>query len=245
MVLPSKVFKKVVFYLVPVEAINIHYAVLLAAYTTVVSHVGGMAVTQTLIDLQDNETSTDIIGKDIDVKSVSNAVMWSCRTEAQAKGFYKGIYLTSFILLIILGILSYLTNICRPEFWCKRTILKLKAAIGDTFLALAILLLFLSFDLSPLSCQAGYGAFEYQIFHKVYVVDLVYDVKVVNFHKAMPYLSIVFFIAWSVTNGICLVIDLYCLRDIEDIFNDMYDSDAPTEDENEDRHYEINRVLDT
>lgn len=240
--LPSKNIKKIISYFLSSEAINTHFAVLLAAYVSTVSHVGGMAVTQTLIDLQDNETEFIENFTDIDVGSVSNAVMWSCRDGARGKSFYKGIYLTLFILLIILSVVSFVTNYCRPEFWCKRTVLRWKALIGDSCLAIAILLLFLSFDLSPLSCLAGYGELNYQlqIFHNI--VDLVYNVKVVNFHIAMVPVSLVFLVLWFLTNIICFVIDRKNLK-CEDVFEDKkYDSDATTEDEDDERHYEIKRV---
>ena len=241
MVLPSTKFKKIIFYLLSVEAINTQFTVILVAYTSVTSHVGGMAVTQTLIDLRDNETDFIENKTEVDVESVSNAVMWSCRTEAQANGFYKGIYLISSILVIILAIFAFVTTFFRPEFWCKRKVLIYKAVIGDTFLAVAIIMLFLSFDLSPLSCQAGYTALDYQILHKL--LDLLYNVNVVNFHIAAPFISLGCFSAWIATSIICLVIEYKKREEIQDIFKDkMYDSDALTEDENEERHYEINRV---
>ena len=141
---PSKEISNIILYFLSVEAINTEFAILLVIYTSVVGHVGGMAVTQALIDLRDNETESIGNHTDIDVACVSNAVMWNCRDRAKTKSFYEGIYLVAFILLILLSLLSFVLSLFRSEFWCKRTILIVKTIIGESFLFLAILLLFLS-----------------------------------------------------------------------------------------------------
>ena len=71
----SKEISNIILYFLSVEAINTEFAILLVIYTSVVGHVGGMAVTQALIDLRDNETESIGNHTDIDVACVSNAVM--------------------------------------------------------------------------------------------------------------------------------------------------------------------------
>ena len=172
--------------------------------------------------------------------------MWSCRDGAEAENYFHNIYITAFILLIVLSILSVGINFCRPEFWCKRKVLICKALIGDSFLCFAILMLFVSFDLSPLSCLVGHSRFKYRIFEEI--VDLIFNTGVVGFYWAAPSISLACFIGWLVTNVICFCID-YKNFEREDkewinlLEDKQYDSDATTENEDKDRHYEINRVI--
>lgn len=250
---PSKVVKKVVFYFLSFEAINHQFTILLIAYTSILSHVDGMAATQTLIDLHDNETEFIDNFTDVDVRGVSNAVMWSCRDGAKARSYYETVYLFAFVALIVLSIGSFVLNFCRPEFWCKRRVLIYRSLIGDSCLSIAVLLLFLSFNPSPLACQAGYSKFKY---HKIEeFVDLIFKTTVVNFNKRAPIASLVFFLLWLVTNIVCFCIDWWTVdlgKNTKDtkkhgrmkMFEDKrYDSDATTEKEGDDRHYEINRVI--
>ena len=241
---PSKVIKQFIDYFLSVEAVSQQFAILLAAYTSVVSHVGGVAVTQTLIDFDDNETESIDNITDINVRGVSNAVMWSCRDGAAAESYFHHIYATTFVLLIVLSVISVVINFCRPEFWCKRRALICKALIGDTLFCLAILMLILSFDLSFLSCLHGHSRFKYHILEEI--IDLIFNKGVVGFHKAAPYISLTCFIAWVTTNIICFCFDCKTFehRDKMKMFeNIQYDSDVTTEDENKDRYYEINRVI--
>ena len=202
----SKEISEVIIYFLSVEAINTQFAILLVAYTSVVGHVGGKAVTQALIDLRDNET--DSIGDhvDINVACVSNAVMWNCRYRAKSKSFYEAVYLAAFILLILLSILSFVLSLCRPEFWCKRKVLKAKAIIGEFLLCTAIVLLFLSFDTSPLSCHIGYDSFSLLFFGECFG-DLIFNKAVIIFHKVAPFASMGCFLGWFVTNTICFIFD--------------------------------------
>ena len=109
----------------------------------------------------------------------------------------------------------------------------------------AILLLFLSFNLSPLSCQASYVKFFYHPSDEV--MDFIFHKKVVGFHLVAPFISIGCFIAWFVTNIICFIIHLCELHhhpsDGKIFENKKVDSDADTENEDNERHYEINRVV--
>ena len=68
---PSKVVKQFITYFLSVEAVSQQFAILLVAYTSVVSHVGGVAVTQTLIDFDDNETEFIDNLTDINVRGVA------------------------------------------------------------------------------------------------------------------------------------------------------------------------------
>ena len=243
---PSKVVKLVMAYFLSVEAVSQQFAILLAAYTSIVSHLGGMAVTQSLMDLNDNETEFIDNFPDINVRGVSNAVMWCCRDGAETKSYFEALYITAFVLLFALSVISVVINFCRPEFWCKRKVLRWKAIIGDSLFCFAILLLFSSFDLSPLSCPAGYLRFDFNILAEI--IDLIFHKRVVDFYWAAPFLSMACFIGWIITNITCFVIDCKTFE-FEDnnrmkIFEDIqYDSYATTEDEDEDRHYEINRVI--
>ena len=245
----SKEISQFIYYFLSVEALNSQFAILLVAYTSIVGHVGGMAATQALTDFNDNETES--IGDHVDINfgCASNAVMWNCRNRAKSKGFYEAVYLAAFILLIVLSILSFAFSVCRPEFWCKRTVLKVKALLGEFCLCTAILLLILSFDISPLSCQAGYDSFSFLFMRDCFGVDLIFDKKVINFHKAAPFVSMGCFFGWLVTNTVCFIVDYKTFNtDTDktrmDMFKDKkYDSDAATENEDDDRHYEINRVI--
>ena len=243
----SKNIKQFISYFLSVEAVNQQFSILLVAYTSVVSHLSGTAVTQTLIDFDDNETEFIDNFTDINVRGVSNAVMWSCRDGAETGGYFESIYAVAFIVLIILSVLSVAVNFCRPEFWCKRKILRWKAILGDSFLCLAILLLFMSFDLSPLSCLAGYSRFKYCVFDEV--IDLFFKTGIVDFYWVAPFISIGCFVGWIATNIVCFVIDYKCLTKPENddewtkmLKDKQYDSDATTEDEDENRYYKINRV---
>ena len=242
----SKAIKQLIAYFLSVEAVSQQFSILLVAYTSVVSHVGGVAVTQTLIDFDDNETESIDNLTDINVRGVSNAVIWSCRDGAEAESYFHVIYTTAFFLLIVLSVISVFINFFRPEFRCKRKVLIYKALIGDSFLCLAILLLFLSFDLSPLSCLSGHSRFEYHILQEI--IDLIFKTGVVVTHWAAIITSIICFFVWVITNIICFCVDYKTFEhedsDRKKMFKDkQYDSDATTEDEDEDRHYEINRVI--
>ena len=248
---PSKAVKQLIAYFLSVEAVSQQFAILLIAYTSIVSHVGGMAVTQTLTDFNDNETEFIDNFRDINVRGVSNAVMWSCRDGAEAKNYFEVIYTTAFVLLIVLSFISVGINFCRPEFWCKRKVLIWKALLGDSLLCFSILLLFLSFDLSPVSCQVGHSRFKYPIVEEI--VDLIFNTGVVGFYWAAPFISMLCFILWLLTNIICFVIDYRNISSemryteqnerinmLEDI---KFDNNATIEDEDKGRHYEINRVI--
>lgn len=87
MVVASKIFKLIVTYFLSVETINHQFAILLIAYASVLSHIGGMAVTEILMDLHDNETEFIDNYTDINVEGVSNAVLWSCRKGGKMKKF--------------------------------------------------------------------------------------------------------------------------------------------------------------
>ena len=245
----SKEISEVIIYFLSVEALNTQFAILLVAYTSVVGHVGGKAVTQALIDLRDNETESIGDHVDINVACVSNAVMWNCQYRAKSKSFYEAVYLAALILLILLSIISFVLSLCRPEFWCKRKVLKAKAIIGEFLLCTAIVLLFLSFDISPLSCHIGYDSFSLLFIGECFGVDLIFSKAVINFHKAAPFFSMGCFLGWFVTNTICFIVDYKKFNTnmnetMRNMFKDeKYDSDATTENEDDDRHYEINTVI--
>ena len=106
-----------------------------------------------------------------------------------------------------------------------------------------------------MSCQAGYDSFSFLIIEEYINVDLVFNKRVVRFHTAAPFISMVCFFLWFVTNTVCFVVD-YIFVEINTntkearkprihMFKDKkYDSDAATENEDDDdRHYEINRVI--
>ena len=245
MVLTKKLVLVLVYFL-PVEVINHEFALLLFAYASVLSHVSGVAVTETLSDLHDNET--EFITHDnytfVDVNNVSNAVLWSCREGAKAKSFYEHIYLAMLVLVIILSILLIPINFCRPEFLCKRKVLILKAVIGETSLGIAILFLFLSFNIYPLLCITNHFRLTYNIINRG--VDFIIKKRVLGFHLAAPIISVILFSTWLLTNVICFIIDKKNVKVdhwIEMFKDKNYDSDIPTEKEEQERYYEINRVI--
>ena len=211
--------------------------ILLTAYATVLSHLRSQAVSDTLNDLSDDEDEEDFVfnNTNVNVRSVSNAVMWSCRSQTNGQHYYRGLYLTAFGLMILFSILSVTSALCRPEFWCRKRSSIVRTIVGGLFFNIGLTFLVFSFDISPYSCYFSSEAMNYILPDQS--VDLPFDPKVVRFIKAAPFISVFLFFGWLVTNCGSIIYDCHKYGKNDIIFEEKeYDSDSgvskATEDDN-------------
>lgn len=117
----SNVFRKgALYFLSGTAIINEGFPVLLIAYARVLTHLRGQAVLDTLNDLHDETENYFFNNNSVNVRSVSNAVLQSCRDEANGSSYYKNQYIVVLVLLFISNMMSLISTFLRPEYWYKR-----------------------------------------------------------------------------------------------------------------------------
>lgn len=236
--------RKLASYVFPDEILNEAFPILLVAYATILSHLRSQAVSNTLHDLQDNEAENFVFNNtDVNVRSVSNAVMWTC----QEHPHYKRLYIVALVLMIIFNFVTVCSRLCRPEFYTTKLPCSWRFLVIIEGLSFNVGLTFLvfSFDLSPLSCQVGSSSIDYSQSEEV--VDFKYDLRIVRFIKAAPAVSSFCLFIWIIAISIRFTYNINCTNICgnicKNIFEDrQYDPDATKAKVNDDTYYEINYV---
>ena len=239
MALSNKV-RKIVLYFLPGDTLNEALPILLTTYATVLSHLRSQAVSDSLNDLSDDEVEEFVFNNtNVNVRSVSNAVMWNCRDQSNGRSYYKTLYNVALALMLIFNVLSVISALCRPEFWCRKCSSIVRTIVGGLFFNIGLTLLIFSFDTSPYSCNLSSEAMDYILPDQL--VDLAFDPRIVRFIKAAPFFALGCFVGWLVT--ICLSIIYDCNKNDKCIFEEKeYDSDVTEATEDDDTYYEIHYV---
>ena len=243
MALSNKV-RKIVLYFLPGDALNEALPILLTAYATVLSHLRSQAVSDSLIDLSDDEVEEFVYNNtNVNVRSVSNAVMWNCQDQSNGRSYYKTLYIVAFALMLIFNVLSVISALCRPEFWCRKCSSIVRTIVGGSLFNIGLTLLIFSFDTSPYSCYFGPKGTHYILPEQL--VDLAFDQRIVRFIKAAPFFALGCFVGWLVTICLSIIYDCHKNDEYVNIFEDKeYDSDTDVTKakEDDDTYYKIHCV---
>ena len=234
----SNKWRKIALYFLPGDALNEALPFLLTAYTTVLIHLRSQAVSDSLNAVLQVIAVNNTI---VNVSSISNAVMWSCRNESNGRSYYKTLYILAFILMLIFSIVSVISALCRPEFWCRKKSSIVRTIAGGLVFDVGLTFLVFSFDISPYSCYLGPERIDYTLPDEL--VDLTFNQTVVNFIKAAPLVAFSCFIVWFVIIIGSAIYDSCNYEHESDIFEEKeYDSSAAEATGDDDTYYEINYV---
>ena len=212
--------RKIALYVLPDETLNEAFLILLVAYATILSHLRSQAVSTTLIDLQDNETENYVFNNTrVNVRSVSNAVLWAC----QEQPHYKSLYIAALVLMMICNFASILSRLCRSEFCTAKASWRwqLLEILGGLFFNIGLLALVFSYDLSPWSCSFGSFGIAYTPFDESAAFK--HDLIVVRFIKAAPFVSSSCFIIWIGSICVRMCWTFNCANKCKNIFKDRDD----------------------
>ena len=101
--------RTVALYFLPGDTLNEVFPFLLTTYITITTHLRNQAVSDTLNDLQDDEAEEFVSNNTkVNVRSVSNAVMWICRDQFQSN--YKTIYIVLLVLMSVFILTSFVSG---------------------------------------------------------------------------------------------------------------------------------------
>ena len=246
--LPANKWRKIASYFLPGDVLNEAIPIILVAYGTILSHLRSQAVSDSLNDLNDDEVEEFMVNNtNVNVRSVSNAVMWNCQNQSNGH-YYRGLYITAVVLMITFYIASLITPCCRPEFWCRKGSSIFRVIFGGFCFNIGLTFLILSFDVSPWSCILGPERMDYTLPDES--VDLLFDPKIAGFIKAAPVISIVCLFVWFITDCAVFTYDFCHHKKIKNvsgiisyIFEEIeYDTDGVEATEDDDTYYEINYV---
>ena len=185
--------------------------------------------------------------------TVSNAVLWVCREGSPNAHFYRIFYTMAIAFIIVFHLLAGFSRFFTEKFYYvykretsrnevtitskrKDTDLVVKTIVSSVFLNLAILMLLLSFDISPWSCLNRPDEIHVDYFPitNIFSIQIDHVPDAIRFQQGASIVSAILALMWVIVH-----VGFYCYDygDIQERVEDEYDGskqDIPLESINKD-----------
>ena len=172
---------------------------------------------------------------------VSNAVLWVCREGSPDGHFYRTFYTLAIIFIIVFHLLTGFSRFFTERFYYvykkevnggnvttsrkpKELDLVIKTILSAVFLNLAILMLLLSFDISPWSClhRPSETSAEYFPITNRFSLQIDHSPDAIRFQQGASIVSVILMALWVVVH---VVFYCYDYGGIQERVEDEYDGE--------------------
>lgn len=248
----DKIKKYLLLYWLPSDAVAEAFPVILGGYITILSLLRNLAVTDSRRSLN-NSTLFEQPGfaeqyfsdnytefADNFTVIVSNAVLWVCRRGSPDGNFYRTFYALAIAFIVLFHLLTGFSRFFTQRFCYvykketngdkvtisrdhKKMDVIIKTILSSVCFNIAILMLLLSFDISPLSCfhKPSTISVDYFPITNRFSIQIDHSPDAIKFQQGASIVSAIFLVLWFVIH---VAFHIYDCDNVCNRVDDEYDS---------------------